>query len=108
MQLTSQEPSLSSIQSIAEAAQDQVQEGIEPEAITTLVSIISSSSDELEHFSSDLGLLDAAEVCRCKCKNLHAWRGSSEFVRRKYCVVVCCACDDDDLSLCMPNTSRAL
>lgn len=58
-----------SIQSIAEAAQVQVQNGsIEPGAIATLVSIISSSSDELERFSSDQDLLDVAEVCTCKCK----------------------------------------
>ena len=56
-----------SIQNIAEMAQDQVQEGIGPEAIATLVSIISTSSDELEHFSSDQGLLEAAEVCVCAC-----------------------------------------
>ena len=56
-----------SIQNIAEMAQDQVQEGIGPEAIATLVSIISTSSDELEHFSSKLGLLEAAEVCVCMC-----------------------------------------
>ena len=56
-----------SIQKIAEMAQDQVQEGIGPEAIATLVSIISTSSDELEHFSSEPGLLEAAEVCVCMC-----------------------------------------
>ena len=56
-----------SIQSIVETAQDQVQEGIEPEAIATLVSIISSSSTQLEHFSSNLSILDAAKVCVCVC-----------------------------------------
>lgn len=73
-----------SIQNIAEAAQDQVQEGIGPEAIATLVSIISTSSDELEHFSSDQqGLLEAAEVCVCAWVCMHACAcGSFEFAWR--------------------------
>ena len=52
-----------SIQSVAEAAQDQVQDGnIEAGAITTLVSIINSASNVLGNLSSD-GRLDVAEVC---------------------------------------------
>lgn len=95
-----------SIQSIAEAAQVQVQDGsVQPEDITTLVSIISSSSNELEHFSSDTGVFTVAEVCSRKYKCV--WSGSLE-CERIYCMLRCLATNDFVFVLHATNTSRAL